>query len=540
MSTVVALVVLCVPALLPAFAISGISPTTPFLVPLMGAAMAAVAACLEIVVAGSLAGWFIVVAVLANAAAATWLAMHGRRGRGVTSGDRSSPAEELGDPGPLWWQGVCLAFLLAAVAWPLYVLKTPIASYDTAAVWLLHADMIFGGHHAMIDAFTNPAYAFSNPDYPPLIPAVGSLTYSTVGHIDQRPALQVLAIVNASMVGLVATGLLRIVPANGTLARRWLALVVACGFCIGTFGVGGPSTVDGSADLTWAAAALAAVVFGLVLPRSGRTLALAWVCVVAASLTKNEGFLVSIVISTLIAFRYLGPPLDVATLRPRELRDTVVGFGLRRWAWLAGAAALPLGAAIIWAGAIRALGITSDFFGAGRGVQTSVPSRFDQTVPALAIHLWLAPVAVGVLILGTVGFRHQRQRLRVASPAWLWVVIGWSLLALGGTYVFGALPIHQWLKSTYRTTEFAQVSLLASVVIWSFVVMAAGVRSDPPAATARAAEGVAVAGRREPGRREWDHEPRSDPDPEEREAVPAESVMRAAADRWTGRSPTRS
>lgn len=42
----------------------------------------------------------------------------------------------------------------------------------------------------------------------------------------------------------------------------------------------------------------------LVLPTAGQALAVAWICVVVASMTKNEGLTSGLVILVLIALRY--------------------------------------------------------------------------------------------------------------------------------------------------------------------------------------------------------------------------------------------
>jgi hypothetical protein len=79
-------------------------------------------------------------------------------------------------------------------------------------------------------------------------------------------------------------------PGSGA---RWPARVVAVAAAgvIGVvgFAVAGGYAVEGYTDLVWAAFAVGAVIWGLVLPRSPQALAVACICAAAASLTKNEG-----------------------------------------------------------------------------------------------------------------------------------------------------------------------------------------------------------------------------------------------------------
>ena len=147
--------------------------------------------------------------------------------------------------------------------------------------------------------------------------------------------------------------------------------------------------------------------------------------VVASFLTKNEGCWSAWYIDA-IAFR-------LSALHSTWQRSDPGNSATRSWARAPaighgspGHGRCPLESSHhLRAGAIRACGVR-DFFGAGHEMRTSVPCRFDQTVPALAIHLWLAPVsAVGVLI-----YRDSRasgasaRGSGVASPAWLWLVMG--------------------------------------------------------------------------------------------------------------------
>jgi hypothetical protein len=123
-------------------------------------------------------------------------------------------------------------------------------------------------------------------------------------------------------------------------------MVVAFLFCGAVFGIAGIYATNGYADLLWSAGALAATVYGLVLPREWRNLAVAWLALLVASLTKDEGFLVGIAISLLIAARYAWP-----VAAPRV-----------RWLLQFGAMAVgPLIPAAVWFALIHEKGISSSF-----------------------------------------------------------------------------------------------------------------------------------------------------------------------------------
>ena len=475
---VAGLVVLCLLGVLPALAVAGLSPATLFLVPLATSAMAGVAATVEFGVGGSIAGCFAVVAVLANAAAAVWLVVPFLRRRHLS---HAAPAP--GDDGRggragrgVPWGVICTVAVAAGAGWPLLVLQAPVIGFDTQAIWLVHTALVWGGHHSMVAGLTSKAYGFTNTDYPPLVPGSGGLTYAVVGHIDERLAVAATAVLSACAVAVLATGLIRIVPAGTGAVRRLAAVVVVVGFCGAVFGIGGEFAVNGYTDTLWTAAALAAVVYGLVLPPARRTLVVAWLCIVVASLTKNEGFVVSGAISVLVAVR----ATPWAPWRPR--REPGV-----RWARRLGAALRALGAAgvlrlvlmagvpmvpgALWAFFVRQKGIASQLFVPGRN--ESIPLRLSATAASMARQLDLAPAALVVLVVGVLALRRRRRLAGVANPAWLWVVALAGLAVIGATYVFGTIEIHWWLStSVTRTTIFDQTAFLSDMTIWALVAIA--------------------------------------------------------------------
>lgn len=443
MSAVEAVLALCLPGVIPAVALSGMEPATLFLIPLAGAVMAALAAILEFGVTGSLVGWFIPIAIVANLASAVYLV-------------RRRPRRRASGPSPLW-QPVGLAVVLAGVSWPLLALQVPNIGFDAHATWMVHTALIWNGHQAMT-RLASPYYTLSsNSSYPPLVPAAGALGYAASGHLSERLAVAITVLLNASAVGLVGTGLLRTVPPGAPRNRRLGAMVVAFLFCGAVFGIAGIYATNGYADLLWSAGALAATVYGLVLPREWRNLAVAWLALLVASLTKDEGFLVGIAISLLIAARYAWP-----VAAPRV-----------RWLLQFGAMAVgPLIPAAVWFALIHEKGISSGYFGSGGTEALSM--RLAATSVTVSHQLYGGVAALIVLVLGALRLRQRRSGLGLANPAWLWTAALAGLALVGATYVLGAIPIHWWLwTSIDRSTIFVQMVFLAGMTLWMLVLLSA-------------------------------------------------------------------
>ena len=437
MSIALAVAVALLPGILPALAVGGRHPVTPFLVPLATAAMAAVAAVVMLATAGSLVVWFAIVAVGCNVAAVTAI-----------------PAALVSDrtPGPAWWPWASLATVVAAVSWPLLVLNAPIIETDSQAIWLLHAAMISGGHSTLVADLTNTGYLFSHPDYPPLVPAVGALLYAVRGAVDDHLALAATVSLNACVVGVAATGLLSRVPATTTWIRRTACLLLVFLLSGAIYGVTGADALNGYADLLYAGAGLGAVIYGLLLPRSPRHLAVASLCLAIAALTKNEGMLTAVIVAVLVIAR-------------QQRR----GMGLRqRLATLGVALALVPGA--IWMLIIRADGLSDSFFASSSG--ETLDTRLSATVSQMSNQLRLVLPAILVLIAGTLLLRHHRSRLGIGDWRWLWTGGIVYTLGIAATYVIGSPEINWWLNtSVVRTTIFANASLQVDMTAWLLVAI---------------------------------------------------------------------
>jgi len=444
---------------LPAWVLARRSPVVVFLAPLVGSVLAAVAVELELVLDGPLLLWFILVVVMVNAGA-LWIQRIVERNQDPTV------------TGWSWtWSLLTVGVLIGTMVIPLSGLRSPMIGFDANAIWLTHTLLVSSGHHTLIAGLQNFAYAPSNPDYPPLVPASGGLALSLFGTGSLRVAIEVTALLNACAVGVVGVGIASIRGGGGRTATRSAALVVAAGLCLVGFALAGNYAVNGYADLLWSAAAVGAVVWGLVLPRSRQALAVAWACGMVASLTKNEGLVTSLIVLGLISFRYVPVRMSWSDLHTESawvdhLGRTAATRWIRRTVYVVGPA-LP---GLIWIGIVRHYKIADAFF--SDTTPESIGTRARATADGMAAHLAVVPVAAVVLMTGYCLLRSDRQWARIANPLWLWGAWVGALAGIAGTYVFGSLEIHWWLQTSVdRTTIFPAFVLYADLAIWILVAV---------------------------------------------------------------------
>jgi hypothetical protein len=464
---------LALPGVLPALAVAGWSAMVVYLAPVIGAVMAAVAVEVELGLGGSLVPDYLAVAGIVNIAVIAWWVT-------VRRGARPRNAQAPRTRGAWAWSVLAVLVVAGCLAVPLSALRGALLTGDGTTIWTTHALMVYGGHHELLASLQNPSYVISNPDYPPLASAASALAFKFYGLGNLHLGVDMTVLVTACALGVVAMGIVAVsdVAAEGSGAR-WPARVVAVAAAgvIGVvgFAVSGPYAVEGYIDLVWAAFAVGAVIWGLVLPRSPRALAVAWICAAAASLTKNEGLTTALIIIVAIALRY----------RPFSLP----GPAARRWAERAVFVLVPALPGLAYAGMMRLLGVHDAFFTAGS--PESGITRAGATVAGMAEYLHVAPLALAVLLAGCWFLRADRQRAGLANPVWLWICCLGSLAIIFVTYVFGDLEIHGWLlHSVNRTTIFAQVVLYTEIAVW-MVIAAEGafgrapVRADrdPPRAS---------------------------------------------------------
>ncbi|HXY44461.1 MAG TPA: hypothetical protein VEH29_09760 [Acidimicrobiales bacterium] len=474
------IVMLGLPGVLPAFAAVRRSAAVVFLAPLVGAAMAAVAVELELGVGGSMLTWYVVLSVLVNAAVIAWWAA-------VRSSRRREAA-------PAWtWPVATVVVLGDAMVVPLTGLHALMFGHDANSIWLTHALMVSGGHRVLLMDMKNPAYAFSNVDYPPLVPAASALAFAHFGFSRLHLSVDVTGLLTACALGVMGGGIATAAERQPPLQRA-AAVILAASLCLVGFALAGDGAIDGRADLLWSAAATAAVIFGLVLPKSTQALVPAGICAIVASLTKNEGLTTALIILVLVSLRYRPPSWRrrlPAGSGSRALRRRV-GPVIRSWWERAAFFVVPALPGLAWLGLVHLLGIRDRFFGTyspESGSPESGGMRAGATVSSVAPHLVVLPIAVGVLLLGAVFLHRNREGAGLGNPAWLWVVCLSYLGVLLLTYVVGSYEIHWWLKtSVSRTTIFPALLLFAELGIWLIVALGPS-GSSPGRATLHSRDG---------------------------------------------------
>jgi hypothetical protein len=249
------------------------------------------------------------------------------------------------------------------------------------------------------------------------------------------------------------------------------------------FGTASVHAFNGDADLLWAAAAVAACIFGLVLPRSRECLGTAWIGVVVASLTKNEGLTAALLLAVLVSFRYIPSPewngwltsIPSTSREPWRPRRTDVGLTI--WAYRALLMATMVIPGCAWALVVRLAGIQDRFF--GHPGNETFGYRVHATLREMSSNLHVLPVALAVLVVGSLVLHGTRRDLGLGNPAWVWIAIAGSLAVILGTYVLGSYEINWWLStSVSRTTIFAQLALYSDLAIWLLVALSRPRRTE--------------------------------------------------------------
>ena len=235
--------------------------------------------------------------------------------------------------------------------------------------------------------------------------------------------------------------------------------------------MGGPSGspqqpgVTGYQDLLWSAAALAACLYGLVLPVRTSHLAVAFVALAAAGLAKQEGLVVGGFLSLLIATRLYAH--GWAVFGPSHRSGG--GRAAPRAALLA---ILPMLPGLTWAFAVSEEGVGGSAL-QGRGAPgESLTTRVGVTIAHLPHQLPLVPVAIMVAVAGILVLRWRRTAMEVGHPAWLWAAGVACLMVMIATYGFGKPEIHWWLSTSInRTTTFDELLCLADMVVWTAILL---------------------------------------------------------------------
>lgn len=470
----------------PVVLLRGINPETLFLAPIVGAMAAGFAATAELVIGETLIFWFAIFGVLATSLPLGCVAWARAQTRLLAT--KTGGVSGVGEPIFTSYGSRCRKSFLeglpifvavaSGVLWPLQALSLPYIGYDANAIWIMHSLLISGGHQVFVNGIHNAAYSFSNPDYPPLVSAVGAIAIVIGGRTNLALVTATTAVLNSCALGAIGCGIAGIPSPQSRASGRVTATLAGAVIGLAGFAYAGIHGVSGYADLLWAAEAAGSVLFGLVLPMSWRNCTLAWLLATAAALTKNEGMVMAPVLLGLLAIRYVAARPQNAHLSIRSYPGTLVKLmpppmivqeAPKRWVMrvaMAGTLSLP---AIVWPAVTLVEGVKNAFFSSG---VHSPLSRVPPIIDAMASHLLILPIAGIVAALGMFGLLRIRKDMVLGRCEWLWIAIAAWMVALFATYDFGSLPIHWWLSTSItRTLIFVQLTASIEIVVWAIVAI---------------------------------------------------------------------
>jgi hypothetical protein len=338
---------------------------------------------------------------------------------------------------------VLVPIVLVALV-PVLLAEMPLTEQDAQAIWWFHAAWFRSGGEQAWSAMHDPAYRYSHPAYPPLVPGVIATVWSLGGAYDREVALYVTQLLNAAgaaTLGFVTTRVLRVEGRVGALVGVVVVLVA--------WGSGTVLGLNGLADLTWALFGVAGAVLVLGGDDDRRTLRTGMLLLLVAAATKTEAQVVVLLV------------LGAALVRPRPDRRQVLVLG--------GALVATISA---WTVLVRPPGASEDrgdwskvgdLLSSGSEVQR----RFGESVPSLADQLGPL-VLVGVLVVvGLVVFaRRSGTPLRQPGLLSLLVVAAGYLVFLAVTFPLRDEEIGFLTEVTsYRVVVFVRLVVLVDVVL---------------------------------------------------------------------------
>lgn len=279
LSTVVLLAALvALTGLGPSLAVAPTRTTALALAPAMTGIACSLAVAASVLTGTPLVPWLILAAVLG------W----------ATAWHRRVTRPAVADPGTERWTLVT-AWLVALV--PLALIAYPATGGDARANFWLHASWFLAGGDAARTAMENPAYAYTHPAYPPLVPGLIASVWRMSGGHDREVALRVGQLVTAYGVATLAFFTVHTLD-----LRRRHALLAAGGLAWLAWSAKVEVGVQGLLDLTWALLLAAAAVLVLVGgPERRRAIAMGSVLAAAGAFTKTEAQVAALAL-TLAAF----------------------------------------------------------------------------------------------------------------------------------------------------------------------------------------------------------------------------------------------
>ncbi|HEX7459871.1 MAG TPA: hypothetical protein VF279_04515, partial [Acidimicrobiales bacterium] len=474
-AAVVALVVLSASGLVPTVGLVGLRWITVPLLPLSGSVAAAVAATGFLALGGTFMGWFVGVAVAAAGVIGVhWARRPDRRPWRVSRLRAVGPGIVYRIIGVMGMVGI-----VGASAWSLRGLSTATVGFDARALWLTRAGWFLQSHHQLLIKMRVPDVVLIQSAYPPLVSASTAVAWSVTGTHTMRLGVVVVALLNACVLIVAAFALveagrrftLRLAtpPAVGRLsvAPSVVGVVAAVLLVFVASGVTEPFLTNGYADPIWSLAGVGAVAYGLQLQEGASDRSVAFMLILVAGLSKNEGVANAVPLVVLVASR-----AAIGHRRGDQHRGwwhpVAVGAGV-----LVAVGAWPtLMKAIHARGATTTLSVTSHLW-------TRTTASFHGMAPYLHVLVLALPIAVA----GGVVLSRVRRTGGLGNDWWAWAAMGGGLVTVGGDLVLGSGAIAPWLETTvHRVTEFDALAGWWIVAIWGVVA------SGAPAQTRRRSE----------------------------------------------------
>lgn len=361
---------------------------------------------------------------------------------------RSGTASGIGDFKASVFSVGCIICLL--VAYYLAILSEPLQSWDARSIWFFHAKMIWAeGALRQSGGWNHASIAFSNPDYPKLVPAIAAQLAYVKGYWNEFLPKGSLLLM------LVPLTLWVFSFCHKSLSFVWLVLIFF--FSLGAWLWNG--MMDGYLVLY---SGVALLLFGRYLSEGRDTDLYSGMCAlgIGASL-KNEGLLFGLCAVTALLFFSPGYP----------------AFGLRQWAKRIRTDSLfvrvllvSIAPTLMWAICKRAWGLQNDlakdpWAGASRLLSRLFDGTSSQYVLNFLIErasaIWLV---IGLLAIAVMFSVHQR--LKVDRGALMAATT--SALYVCGIYLVYLSTPHDDLTfylftSATRTMATASVALLVSM-----------------------------------------------------------------------------
>jgi hypothetical protein len=434
------LVVLALPGILPAWLLTRRLLEALLLAPLIGAFLAGLAAIATLGLAGYPFLWFLAFSLLVNLLVSfVRLLSKPPKGEGPVSG------------GFRPWRGASAALVLAGAFVPLVALIRPAVGFDARSIWLLHAIFYGRGHHAVVQALTNPGLAVTEATFPPMSAGAVSVDWFVSGLVPAidayRAGIACLACLFACSVGFLGLRLQRLIAGKmGSRSTVGLLLAGLAGglVAVACYGIAGRFATNGYVDALWAALATAGVFVGLVEPVSTRNLWCAVAVLWCASIVKQE----AMVIASLLALLSF---LRASRVLPWAEPDS--GLGRQGMSRL-GVLVLSSWPAVLWWLTALVVGVDAgtDLSGPRHG---TLAHRLVLASDYMAPHLVIAflALAVGLLVAGA--------RWRDGEDSFLWptAAVAIGAVAILAAYGLAHVPLRPMLQtSVRRTTIFADMA----------------------------------------------------------------------------------